>query len=130
MKRFEEETIKSQGMTGIYRTLLNESEDYLMRTIGQALGAAGGSFPDSIDPEMVNVLNQALAYWKTSKKLMLEAAELMDERQATLVHELDEQSKFLDQQATLLREQNRTLEEISRKLNEGSLIKPSKTKAE
>lgn len=102
-------------MVAVYDELLSSSEDYLMKTIGQALGMSGGSFPDSIEPEAVNAINQGLAYWKDSKSLMLRTAQIMDERHENLVHELAEQRKFLDQQATLLREQTRLLEEISKK---------------
>lgn len=117
---------EKETMKGIYEELLNSSEDYLVRTIGQALGMTGGNFPDELDPENVQLINQALDYWKTSKCLMIRQAEIMDARDEYLRHELAEQRKFLDQQASLLREQSRTLEEISRKLDKTS----SKTKAE
>ena len=116
---------EKNSMVAVYDELLSSSEDYLMKTIGQALGMSGGSFPDSIDPESVAMINQGLSYWKDSKSLMLRAAQIMDERHESLVKEVEDQKKFLDQQAALLREQNRTLEEISRKLD-----KTSKTKAE
>lgn len=113
------------SMAAIYEELLNGSEDYLMKTMGTALGVTGGSFPDSIDPDMVAVINQVLAYWKTSKGLMIQMAKIADARHESLVHELDEVQKFMDQQACLLRGQQNTLEEISKKLD-----KTSKTKAE
>ena len=116
---------EKKNMKDIYETLLDSSEDYLMKSIGQAFGMTGGNFPDELDPEMVRTINQALDYWKTSKCLIIRQAEIMDARDEYLRHELDEQRKFLDQQACLLREQSRTLEEISKKLD-----KTSKTKAE
>jgi hypothetical protein len=125
MFKFSKKTREERTMVAVYEELLSSSEDYLMRTIGQAIGATGGSFPDSIDPEMVSVVNQGLEYWKESKNLMLQAAKIADDRQETLEHELDEVQKFMDQQAVLLREQSRTLDEISKKLD-----KTSKTKAE
>lgn len=118
------------SMAAIYEELLNGSEDYLMKTMGTALGATGGSFPDSIDPEMVTVVNQALAYWKDSKKLMIQMAKIADSRHESLVKELDDQRKFLDQQASLLREQSCILKDIQDKLEVGSIIKSTKTKAE
>ncbi len=121
---------EKETMKGIYEELLNSSEDYLVRTIGQALGMTGGNFPDELDPENVQLINQALEYWKTSKCLMIRQAEIMDARDEYLRHELDEQRKFLDQQASLLREQSCILKDIQGKLEVGSIIKPTKTKAE
>lgn len=115
-KYFENQEKKT--MVAVYDELLSSSEDYLMKTIGQALGMTGGSFPDSIDPEIVRAINQGLAYWKNSKSLMLQTAKIMDERHENLEHQLREQ-------ASLLEQQTRTLGEISRKLD-----KTSKTKAE
>lgn len=116
---------ENKNMKDVYETLLDSSEDYLMKTIGQALGMTGGNFPDELDPEMVRTINQALAYWKESKALVIQQAKIMDDRHEYLCKELQEQRKFLDQQAAILREQTRTLEEISKKLD-----KTSKTKAE
>lgn len=121
---------EKETMKGIYEELLNSSEDYLMRMMGQALGMNGGNFPDELDPENVKLINQALDYWKTSKCLMIRQAEIMDARDEYLRHELDEQRKFLDQQASLLREQSYILKDIQGKLEVGSIIKPTKTKAE
>ena len=115
-KYFENQ--EKMSMVAVYDELLSSSEDYLMKAIGQAIGMTGGSFPDSIDPEMVRAINQGLAYWKDSKSLMLRTAQIMDERHENLVHRLQEQANLLEQQT-------RTLEEISRKLD-----KTSKTKAE
>lgn len=102
-------------MKDIYEELLNSSEDYLMKTIGQAFGMTGGNFPDELDPEMVRTINQALAYWQTSKALVIQQAKIMDDRHDILYKELQEQRKFLDQQASILREQTKLLEEISKK---------------
>lgn len=115
-KYFENQ--EKMSMVAIYEKLLTSSEDYLMKTMGQALGMTGGSFPDSIDPEQVKLINQALAYWKDSKSLCLRAAQIADNRYENLEHQLREQ-------ASLLEQQTKTLEEISRKLD-----KTSKTKAE
>lgn len=103
------------NMKDVYEELLNSSEDYLMKSIGQAFGMSGGRFPDSIDPEVVRMINQALAYWQTSKALVIQQAKIIDDRHDYLCKELQEQRKFLDQQASLLREQSRILEEISKK---------------
>lgn len=121
---------EKETMKGIYEDLLNSSEDYLMRIMGQALGMTGGSFPDELDSENVQLINQALDYWKTSKCLMIRQAEIMDARDEYLRHELDEQRKFLDQQASLLREQSYILKDIQDKLKVDSVIKTTKTKAE
>lgn len=121
---------EKETMKGIYEDLLNSSEDYLMRIMGQALGMTGGSFPDELDSENVQLINQALDYWKTSKCLMIRQAEIMDARDEYLRHELDEQCKFLDQQASLLREQSYILKDIQDKLKVDSVIKTTKTKAE
>lgn len=106
---------EKNSMKDIYEELLDSSENYLTKTIGQAMGMAGGHFPDELDPEMVQTVNQALAYWKESKALVIQQAKIMDDRHEYLCKELQEQRKFLDQQATLLREQTRLLEEISKK---------------
>ncbi len=106
---------EKQSMKDIYESLLDSSEDYLTKTIGQAIGMTGGHFPDELDPEMVSTINQALSYWKESKALVIQQAKIMDDRHEYLCKELQEQRKFLDQQATLLREQSRLLEEISKK---------------
>ena len=129
-ERFAKKTQEKKTMKKVYEDLLNSSEDYLMRIMGQALGMTGGNFPDEFDPESVNLINQALDYWKTSKCLMIRQAEIMDARDEFLRHELDEQRKFLDQQASLLREQSYILKDIQGKLEGGSIIKPTKTKAE
>ena len=117
---------EKETMKDVCESLLSSSENYLMKALGQAFGISGGSFPDSIDPEAVKMINDALAYWQESKALMIQQARIMDNRHEALCKELEEQRKFLDQQSALLREQNKALEEISRKLDKVS----SKTKAE
>ena len=124
-KFFKSNPQDSRTLEGVYDQVLDSTERYMTRTIGQALSMSMAGFPDELDPETMAVINDALAYWKESKAALLRQAQIMDERDAYLRHELDEQRKFLDQQATLLREQTRTLEEISKKLD-----KTSKTKAE
>ena len=124
-KFFKSNPQESRTLEGVYDQVLESTERYMTRTIGQALSMSMPGFPDELDPEATAVINDALAYWKESKAALLRQAQIMDERDAYLRHELAEQRKFLDQQATLLREQTRTLEEISKKLD-----KTSKTKAE
>ena len=125
MFKIGKETEDLRNFEGIYEEMLDGAEAYLMKVLGMAVGSTG-SFPGELDQETVAVINDALAYWKTSKKQMLQMAKIADERHESLVHELDEIQKFMDQQATLLRGQERTLEEISKKLDKQS----SKTKAE
>lgn len=124
-KFFKSNPQESRTLEGVYDQVLESTERYMTRTIGQALSMSMPGFPNELDPETTAVINDALAYWKESKAALLRQAQIMDERDAYLRHELDEQRKFLDQQASLLREQSKTLEEISRKLD-----KTSKTKAE
>lgn len=114
-----------RNFEGIYEEMLDGAEAYLMKVLGMAVGSTG-SFPGELDQEMVTAINDALAYWKTSKKQMLQMAIIADARHESLVHELDDVQKFMDQQAVLLREQRNTLEEISKKLDKTS----AKTKAE
>ena len=102
----------------IYEKLFNESEQYLMQTMCQAMGMSSTGFPDELDENNVKLINQALGYWNQTKQLALASAELMDERDAKLRSQLED----------LQREQEsskKILEEISRKLD-----KTSKTKAE
>lgn len=124
-KFFKSNPQESRTLEGVYDQVLESTERYMTRTIGQVISMIMPGFPDELDPEATAVINDALAYWKESKSALLRQAQIMDERDAYLRHELDEQGKFLDQQATLLREQSRILDEISKKLD-----KTSKTKAE
>lgn len=124
MFKIGKKTEDLRNFEGVYEEMLDGAEAYLMKVLGMAVGSTG-SFPGELDPEMVAVINDALAYWKTSKKQMLQMAIIADARHESLVHELDDVQKFMDQQAVLLREQRNTLEEISKKLD-----KTSKTKAE
>ena len=115
-KFFKSNPQDSRTLEGVYDQVLTSTERYMTRTIGQALSMSMPGFPDELDPESTAMFNDALEYWKESKLALLRQAQIMDERDAYLRKELEEQQKFLDQQATLLREQSKLLEDIQRKL--------------
>lgn len=92
----------------IMEELLNSSEEYMMKTICQAMGMGVTSFPDELDEDSVKLINEGLGYWKTSKSLAISAAELQDQRDSEMRASLDSIQKELEAQRKLL-------EEISRK---------------
>ena len=117
---------ESRTLEGVYDQVLESTERYMTRTLGQALSMTMPGFPDEFDPETMAVINDGLAFWKELKANLMRYAQIMDERDAYLRHEIEQQRRFLDQQAELLRGQSKLLEEISKKLDKQS----SKTKAE
>lgn len=92
----------------IVEELLDSSEEYMMKTIFQALGTSVTGFPDELDESSVKLVNDALGYWKTSKSLAISAAELQDRRDAELRASLDSIQEEL-------KAQRKILEELSRK---------------
>lgn len=98
----------SRSQKEIMERLFNESEEYMTKTLFQALGMSATGFPDELDEENVKLINDALGYWKQSKNLALELAELSDQRDADMRDSLKEIQEELKNQTKLL-------EEISRK---------------
>lgn len=115
-KFFKSNPQESRTLEGVYDQVLTSTERYMTRTLGQVLSANMPGFPDELDPEAMAVFNDALIYWKESKSALMRYAQIMDERDAYLRNELEQQRRFLDQQAELLREQSKMLEDIQRKL--------------
>lgn len=100
--------VVGRSMKEIMEELLNGSEEYMMKTLCQAMGMSMTSFPYELDEDNVKLINEALGYWKTSKGLALAAAELQDQRDSEMHTTLDSIQKELEAQRKLL-------EEISRK---------------
>lgn len=115
-KFFKSNPQESRTLEGVYDQVLESTERYMTRTLGQALSMSMPGFPDEFDPETMAMINDGLAYWKESKAALMRYAQIMDERDAYLRKEIEQQRRFLDQQAELLREQNKMLEDIQRKL--------------
>lgn len=104
-KRVQEQEFKSQEQ--IVTELLETSERYLTRTLGQALRAAYPTFTDT-DPEMLEMLNDALDYWGANKELCIQAAKRQDATELYLRSNLEKLQK--EQEKT-----NKLLEELSRR---------------
>lgn len=94
----------------IMEKLFNESEEYLIKTLCQAIGASVTEFPDALEEEQVKLMNDALAYWQTSKQLALASAELSDKQFADISANLEE---IKEEQ----KKNRKLLEELSRRGN-------------
>lgn len=110
--------VTGRSMKEIMEELFNSSEEYMMKSLCQAMGMSVTSFPDELDEDCCKLINESLGYWKTSKSLAIAAAELQDQRESEMRKDLDNIRRELEAQRILLGE-------ISRKLD-----KTSKTKAE
>ena len=91
----------------IMERLFNESEEYMTKTLFQALGMSATGFPDELDEENVKLINDALGYWKQSKNLALASAELSDQRDAEMRSSLKEIQEELKAQRKILEELSR-----------------------
>ncbi len=104
-KRVQEQDFKNNEQ--IIKELLNTSERYLTRTLGQALRAACPTLSDT-DPEMLEMVNDALDYWGANKELCIQAARRQDANDLFMRSQLKEIQEEL-------KNQRKILEEISRR---------------
>lgn len=104
-KRVQEQEFKNNEQ--IIRELLDMSERYLTRTLGQALRAAYPTLTDT-DPEIMEMVNDALDYWGANKELCIQAARRQDANDLFMRSQLEKLQK--EQEKT-----NKLLEELSRR---------------
>lgn len=104
-KRVQEQEFKNNEQ--IIRELLDTSERYFTRTLGQWLRAAYPTMSD-MDPEMLEMVNDALDYWGANKELCIQVARRQDAQDLLMRSQLEKLQK--EQEKT-----NKLLEELSRK---------------
>ena len=81
---------------------MNETEKGLMKFLNQAMAASGCGFPDELDSEAVQTLNDGLKLWKKTKDLCLESIDKMERDQQEMQKRLDNQDKILEKQLRIL----------------------------
>lgn len=82
--------------------LMDETEKGLMKLLNQAMAASGCGFPDELDQESVQIINDCLRLWKKTKELCIESLELEEKKYSELQKRLDNQDKILEKQLRIL----------------------------
>ena len=93
---------EERSQKDIFEDLMNETEKGLTKFLYQAMTASGCGFPDELDSESVQIINDGLKLWKKTKDLCLESIEKMEKDQEAMQKRLDDQDKILEKQLRIL----------------------------
>ena len=96
-------TKEERNQKEVLKEFLDESEKGMMKLLNRAMAASGCGFPDELDQESVQIINDCLKLWKKTKDLCMESLEIEEKKYETLTKKLEDQQKQLDKQTDSLK---------------------------
>lgn len=96
-------TKEERNQKEVLKEFLDESEKGMMKLLNKAVAVSGYGFPDEIDQEGVQIINDCLKLWKKTKELCMESLEIEEKKYETLTKKLEDQQKQLDKQSEALK---------------------------
>ena len=94
---------KERNQKEVLKEFLDETEKGMMKLLNQAMAVSGCGFPDEIDQEGVQIINDCLKLWKKTKDLCMESLEIEEKKYETHTMKLEDQQKKLDKQTDSLK---------------------------
>lgn len=110
-----EKRIGYKTQVEILNAFFKESEVYFLKTLGQVMGMSASGLTDGLDPDQTKLINDALAYWATTKKLCTEFIHSNERDKELLNERLDRQDELLKEISKKLEDQNELIEKLSQK---------------
>lgn len=110
-----EKRISYKNQAEIVNGFFKETEVYLLKIIGQLMGMSASGLTDGLDPDQTKLINDALAYWATTKKLCIEYIRSNERDKELLNERLDRQEDLLKRINEKLDRQDELIEKLSQK---------------
>ena len=110
-----EKRIDYKTQVEILNAFFKESEVYFLKTLGQVMGMSASGLTDGLVPDQVKLINDALAYWATTKKLCTEFIHCNEYEKELLNERLDRQEDLLKRINEKLDRQDELIERLGQK---------------